>query len=180
MAKHGIKGMIGGGVAEGGAMHRVMEAYRDANVRAGRDLELGERTFRSASTSTSPTPRKRRSRPPPASTTKRTSRCSAHSVSCVRSATSRSMRCPTPSALRPADLPRIEDAVKTGGFLAGPPEQIIEQLKKVEAAYPGLDRVGVSHPVGTPQAVILEQMEMFAEEVMPAFSGRAVEAVPAD
>ena len=35
-------------------------------------------------------------------------------------------------------------------------------------------------PVGTSQAVILEQMEMFAEEVMPAFKGRAVELVPAD
>ena len=42
MAKHGIKGVIGGCVAEGGAMNRVIEAYRDANARAGRDLELGE------------------------------------------------------------------------------------------------------------------------------------------
>ena len=51
-----------------------------------------------------------------------------------------------PSRAPTADLPRIEDAVSTGGFLAGPPEVIIEQLKKLEAAYPGLDRVGVSHP----------------------------------
>jgi hypothetical protein len=38
-------------------------------------------------------------------------------------------------------LPRIEDAVKVGGFLAGRPEDIIEQLKAVEKRYPGLDRV---------------------------------------
>jgi hypothetical protein len=37
-------------------------------------------------------------------------------------------------------LPRIEDAVKVGGFLAGRPEDIIEQLKAVEKRYPGLDR----------------------------------------
>ena len=30
MAKHGIKGIIGGGVAEGGAMHRVIEAFQAA------------------------------------------------------------------------------------------------------------------------------------------------------
>ena len=35
MAKHGIKGVIGGGVAEGGGTHRVIEAFRDANARGG-------------------------------------------------------------------------------------------------------------------------------------------------
>ena len=29
--------MIGGGVSEGGAIRDVMEAYRDARVRAGRE-----------------------------------------------------------------------------------------------------------------------------------------------
>ena len=37
MAKYGIKGQIGGGVAEGGAMDTVITGYRDALVRAGRD-----------------------------------------------------------------------------------------------------------------------------------------------
>ena len=37
-------------------------------------------------------------------------------------------------------LPTIEDAVKAGGFLAGRPEDIVEQLKAVEQRYPGLDR----------------------------------------
>jgi hypothetical protein len=63
----------------------------------------------------------------------------------------------------------MEDAVQSGSFLCGPPERIIEQLKVVEERYPGLDRVGVSHPVGTPQTVILEQLEWFSESVMPAF-----------
>jgi hypothetical protein len=37
-------------------------------------------------------------------------------------------------------LPRTEDAVKAGDFLAGRPEDIIEELKAVEKRYPGLDR----------------------------------------
>jgi hypothetical protein len=85
-----------------------------------------------------------------------------------------------PSKAPTADLPRIEAAVESGGFLAGPPEQIIEQLKTLEERYPALDRVGVSHPVGTPQKVILEQLQRFAEEVMPAFKGKVEAAAPAD
>ena len=42
MAKHGIKGIIGGGVAEGGAVKRVVEAFRDAYARNGQETELGE------------------------------------------------------------------------------------------------------------------------------------------
>lgn len=43
---------------------------------------------------------------------------------------------------------------------------------RLEEAYPGLERVHVSHPLGTPQQVILEQLQQFAEEVMPAFTKR--------
>jgi hypothetical protein len=84
-------------------------------------------------------------------------------------------------ALAPtADLPRIEGAVEAGGFLAGPPHLIVEQLMALEDKYPGLERISVSHPVGTPEAVILEQLQRFAEDVMPAFKGRVEAAVPAD
>jgi alkanesulfonate monooxygenase SsuD/methylene tetrahydromethanopterin reductase-like flavin-dependent oxidoreductase (luciferase family) len=69
-----------------------------------------------------------------------------------------------------APLPSIKDAVRAGAYLCGPPERIIEQLKAVEARYPGLRRVTVGQPVGTPQQVILEQLEWFAKEVMPAFT----------
>ena len=79
-----------------------------------------------------------------------------------------------------AGLPTIERAVERQGFLCGPPELIIEQLKALEEEYPGLDRVGMSHPVGTPERVILEQLEWLAADVMPAFTSRVAEPVPAD
>jgi hypothetical protein len=82
MARHGIKGVIGGGSADGGALPRVIHAYRDALARVGRD--------------------------------------------------------------------------------------------------PGLERINVAHPVGTPQSVILEQLQQFAEEVMPAFTNRVTEPVAVD
>ena len=42
MAKMGIKGVVGGGSAEGGAMHRVVLAWQEAQARVGRQLQLGE------------------------------------------------------------------------------------------------------------------------------------------
>ena len=178
MAKHGIKGVIGGGVAEGGAMNRVIEAYRDANARAGRDLELGENLsigfhFYIADTQEEATA--------VAGKFYEENLKMFGPLRLVRALSDEQIDAMSdPSRAPTADLPRIEGAVRTGGFLAGPPEVIIEQLKKVEEAYPGLERVSVSQPVGTPQSVILEQMEQFAEEVMPAFAGRTAELVPAD
>jgi hypothetical protein len=66
-------------------------------------------------------------------------------------------------------LPTIEDAVKAGGFLAGRPEDIIEQLKAVEKRYSGLDRVICATPLGTPLNVQLADLDRFAKEVVPAF-----------
>src|ERR1051325_7633469 len=43
MAKHGIQGMVGGGSAEGGAMHKVVMAWQEAHAKLGKQIELGER-----------------------------------------------------------------------------------------------------------------------------------------
>jgi hypothetical protein len=51
-----------------------------------------------------------------------------------------------PARGRSLKPPTIADAVKAGGFLAGRPEDIIEQLKAVEKRYPGLDRVICATP----------------------------------
>ena len=72
-----------------------------------------------------------------------------------------------------ADLPRGEDAVESGGVLAGPPDLIIEQIKNLENKYPGLERISVSHPMGSTETVLTEQLQQFAEEVIPAFKKEA-------
>src|SRR5256885_14831781 len=73
-------------------------------------------------------------------------------------------------------LPRVEDAVKAGGFLTGTPADIIEQLKAVEKRYPGVDRVVCATPLGTPLDVQLEDLDRFAKEAMPAFRSAKVAA----
>ncbi|MDA0733883.1 MAG: LLM class flavin-dependent oxidoreductase [Chloroflexi bacterium] len=177
MAKYNIKGIIGGGVAEGGAIRDVVVAYQQAQMRAGRDLQLGENLsvgyhFYLADTQEQ--------------AMKEAAKYYEENLKMfgplrlVRTLSDEQIEAMgDPKRAPTAGLPTIDRAVQGGGFLCGPPELIIEQLKAVEAEYPGLDRISVGQPAGTPQKVILEQLEWFAKEVMPAFK-TAEAAVPAD
>ena len=79
-----------------------------------------------------------------------------------------------------AKLPRIEDAVKAGGFLCGNADDLIEHIKALEKKYPALDRISVSLSVGVSEEVSLEQLDRFAKEVMPAFKGGTENAPASD
>ena len=56
--------------------------------------------------------------------------------------------------------------------MVGPPERLVERLQELEERYAGLQEVHVGQVVGTDQQVILEQLEWFARDVMPAFKRR--------
>ena len=56
MVKHGMKGVIGGGAAPGGANAQAIAAWQDALARSGRDAELGEDLLITFSTHVAETP----------------------------------------------------------------------------------------------------------------------------
>ena len=179
MAKHGIKGIIGGGVAEGGAMDEIMRGYQKALIAAGRtDPKLGEDIslgyhFHIAKTQEQAI---KEAKGFYEENLKMFGPLRLH-----RGLTEQQMvDIGDPTKAPTANLPTIEEAVETGSFLCGPPELIIEKLKQVEVRYPGLDRVGMQHPMGTPEKVICEQLEWLAKEVMPAFKGEIPATTPAD
>lgn len=178
MAKHGIQGMVGGGSAEGGAMHKVVLAWQEAHARAGKPIALGERLcfgfhFLIANS--------RAEGIREAAKYYEENMKMFGELRLVRALTEEQIEIMRDPARAPgAKLPRIEDAVANGGFLTGSPAEIIEHLKKLEAAYPGLDRISVSLSVGVPEQLCLEQLERFATEVMPEFTGaRTPTLVPA-
>ncbi|HEU0021156.1 MAG TPA: LLM class flavin-dependent oxidoreductase [Dehalococcoidia bacterium] len=177
MAQHNIKGIIGGGVAEGGAIRDVVMAYQQAQMRAGRELQLGANLsigyhFYLADT--------REQAIKEAAKYYEENLKMFGPLRLARSLSDEQIEAMGDPRRAPvAGLPSLDRAVERGGFLCGPPEQIIRQLKVVEAEYPGLERISVGQPAGTPQQVILEQLEWFAQEVMPAFNA-AEAAVPAD
>ena len=175
MVKHGIKGIIGGGVAEGGAMDRVVEAWRDALARGGRESELGEDLSIGFHYYIADTQEK---------AIKEAAKYFEENLKMfgqlrlVRSLTDKQIEDMSDPKRAPyADLPTLEGAVKAGAVLCGSPEQIIESLMALEDKYPGLQRVSMSHPIGTPSKVILHQLEWLASDVLPAFTERA--AAPA-
>lgn len=167
MAKHGIRGVIGGGSAEGGAVERHMKGFQAAYARRGVQIAMGERLslgfqFHIAES--------REAAMKVAGKYYEENMKMFGELRLVRALSDEQIAAMRDPALVPGvELPRIEDAVKAGGFLAGTAADIIEQLKAVEARYPGLERVSCAMPLGTPLPMALEQLERFAKEVIPAF-----------
>ena len=176
MAKHGIQGVVGGGSAEGGAMHKVVLAWQEAHARAGKHIEPGERLcfgfqFYIADS------REQGARE--AAKYYEENMKMFGELRLVRAMTEEQIEIMRDPVRAPgATLPRIEEAIASGGFLCGSPAEIVDHLKALEAKYPALDRISVSLSVGVPKAVAMEQLERFATEVMPAF-GRAAVPEPA-
>jgi alkanesulfonate monooxygenase SsuD/methylene tetrahydromethanopterin reductase-like flavin-dependent oxidoreductase (luciferase family) len=171
MAKHGIQGVIGGGSAEGGIVHKVMVDFQAAHARIGKHVELGERLaigFQffiadSIEAGIREAGKYYEENMKMFGELRLVKALTDEQIAAMRD----------PKLAVNTKLPRIEDAVRAGGFLTGTPADIIESLKKIEAAYPGLSRVTVTLPLGTPLPVWLEQVERFANEVMPAFGAGA-------
>ncbi len=178
MVKHGIKGIIGGGVAEGGAMRNVVEAWKSAQARAGHEKALGEDLSIGFHFFLADTAEKG---------IKEASKYYEENIKMfgplrlVRDLSDQQILDMADPKLAPsAGLPTMEEAVQAVAVLCGPPERIVQQLRALEEEYPGLDRVSVGQPVGTPQKVILEQLEWFSQEVMPEFTRRAPASVQVD
>ena len=76
----------------------------------------------------------------------------------------------------------MEDAVRGGSWIVGPPELVTEKLMSLQDRWPGLERIHVNvTPMGTPLSMTLEQLELFATEVMPTFKKQQPQdPVPAD
>jgi alkanesulfonate monooxygenase SsuD/methylene tetrahydromethanopterin reductase-like flavin-dependent oxidoreductase (luciferase family) len=62
-----------------------------------------------------------------------------------------------------------EQVTRDRSLLYGPAERIIETIKHIEALYPGLETLILHPPELTHKHIMIEQIQRFADEVMPAF-----------
>ena len=74
----------------------------------------------------------------------------------------------TPGA--PTRIPSIRDGVAQKAWFCGPPQQVIDGIKSIEAKYPGLEHFMIHWAEGLPPKEFKEQLRRFAKEVMPAFA----------
>ena len=167
MAKHGIKGIVGGGsalMAEGPVI-----AFKEAWERAGHNVTLGENlciglNFHIAETKE-----------------KAIKEATPYFEEHVKMFAPLGMIPMKPAQLAALDkrgnwsaqnIPTLERAVDTGSWYCGPPEGFVDYLLTLQERYPGLEDINVQSSMGTPQTVMIEQLEAFAKEVMPTFQAR--------
>ena len=166
MAKHGMKGFIGGAAAAG-QTQQVVSAWRDAQLRAGRETEMGEDLAIGIPMYIADTEEKAIAE---ASMFFEENVKVFAPLGFVRGITDEQITAlEDPATAVVADLPTLRDAVKEGSWLCGPPERIVERLQELQHLLPGIEHVSVGHAVGTPQSVVLEQLAWFGREVIPAF-----------
>ena len=172
MAKHGIKGIVGGGAATGGASDSVVKQWQETLAKHGRETEFGGDLIVGVSTFIDDTEEKAK---------KGVKRYFEENMKMfaplgfVRGLSDDQITAlGRGSAARSAGLPTIEDAIKTGAWLVGPPELVTERLMELQDRFPGLQEVNVGASVmSTEQSVILEQLEFFGKEVMPKFKSQS-------
>ena len=164
MARHGIKGIVGGGSAL--MAERPITAFQEANARVGRDLALGQNLCLGMNFHIAETREK-----------------------AIREATpffEEHLKLFAPLGMVPMrpeqltrvtergnwaeqNIPTLDRAVETGSWYCGPPEGFVEYLQDLQDRYPGLEDINVQSSMGTPLAVMMEQLEAFATDVMPGF-----------
>jgi alkanesulfonate monooxygenase SsuD/methylene tetrahydromethanopterin reductase-like flavin-dependent oxidoreductase (luciferase family) len=165
MIKHGIKGIVGGGSAT--MAERPIVAYREAAARAGVDLALGENLCIGISFHIADT-REQAIR-------EATPWLEEHikmfgPLGFVPGLTPEQHRAIAQrGGWAAANVPTLAHFAKSGAWFCGPPEEFVAFLQALEEKYPGLEYVNVQSSMGTPKSVMIEQLQWFAKEVMPAF-----------
>jgi alkanesulfonate monooxygenase SsuD/methylene tetrahydromethanopterin reductase-like flavin-dependent oxidoreductase (luciferase family) len=163
MARHGIKGVVSA-TAET-VVQRWLADYQDAARRHGRERELGEDVILGFRMCLDDSVERAiaRARPYFEEHAKFMAplgmlRYSEEHVSAVAARQAQSATAAT-----------LENGVRNRTWLCGPSRDVVAYLKELEARYPGLEHVMIAWALGTPRALMLEQLQQFAAEVMPAF-----------
>ena len=167
MVKHGIKGVMGGGsalLAQGS-----VKAFQDAHARAGIETQMGENLCFGISFHLAPTREQAiaEARPFYEEHAKMFAplgflgKLENYQVEALGKR----------GGMAEANIPSLEDSCENGAWYCGPPEGFVEFLQELGDNFPGLEDVNVQSAMGTPEKIMLEQLEWFAADVMGKVTG---------
>ena len=71
-------------------------------------------------------------------------------------------------------LPPIDESVQEHALLCGTPDEVKAFLREFEQKYPAVETIIVGAPIFSPEKVVVEQLEWFAKEVMPAITPQPI------
>ena len=165
MARHGLKAMV---TLNGEKiLDDVVRAYHAACIKHGRQKQLGEDMIWGAGVYLADSKAEAMRRLEP-----------AHDerfkwfapFGFVRYADEHGRTWGSPGA--PASVPTLTEGVKQKAWFCGPPGEVIDGIKSIEAKYPGLENFMIHWAEGLGPAEFQDQLRRFAKEVMPAFKNR--------
>ena len=169
MARNGIGAMIGGGAAVAdGAAEELIQTWRSSLARTGRKTEPGGEMIVNFYTHLASTEEcaKAEVRPYVEEYLKVFAPAGLIDLSEPQLAALASG-----TGIEAAGLSDVVDQILASAWLCGPPESVAARLTAVQERYPGLEQINVGSVIGTPESVVLDQLQRFAEEVMPWFRG---------
>jgi alkanesulfonate monooxygenase SsuD/methylene tetrahydromethanopterin reductase-like flavin-dependent oxidoreductase (luciferase family) len=163
MAQKGLKAMV---TLNGEKiLDDVVRAYHDACTRHGRPKQLGEDMIWGAGLYLADSQQEAMRRVEP-SHDERYKWFAPFGF--VRYADEQGRTWGTPGA--PSRVPSLADGVRQKAWFCGPPSQVIDGIKSIEAKYPGLEDFMIHWAEGLPPDEFKEQLSWFARDVMPAFN----------
>jgi len=162
MMKHGIKGIIGGGSAL--MADKSIHAFQAAHQRAGIDAKLGENLCFGISFHLAPTHEQAINEARPYY--EEHAKMFGPLGFLGRLEKSQIEALGRRGGIDDAGIPTLEDACANGAWYCGPPDGFVEFLQEIGEKYPGVEDVNVQSAMGTPQTVMIEQLEWFARDVM--------------
>ena len=165
MVKHGIKGVIGGGSAL--LAESSVRAFQEAHARAGIETKLGENLCFGISFHLAPTREQAISEARPFY--EEHAKMFGPLGFLGRLTKEQHIALGQRGGVTRAGIPTLEDSCENGAWYCGPPNGFVEFLQKLGEKFPGLEAVNVQSAMGTPEAIMVEQLEWFARDVMPAF-----------
>jgi alkanesulfonate monooxygenase SsuD/methylene tetrahydromethanopterin reductase-like flavin-dependent oxidoreductase (luciferase family) len=166
MAKHQIKGIVGGGSAL--MAERPIVAFKEAYEKAGHNVVLGQNLCLGLNYHIAETREKAIKEATPFFEEHLKMFAPLNMVPMSAEALAKLQ---TRGGWAEERIPTLERAVETGSWYCGPPEGFVAYLQELQERYPGMEDVNVQSSMGTPLAVMQEQLTAFGEDVLPKILG---------
>ena len=163
MMKYGIKGIIGGGSAL--LLNNNITKFHEAHLRAGKESQLGTDLCLGISFHIAETKEK--------AIKEATPFYEEHAkmfgpLGFLGQLTDEQVEAiSTRGGIPNSGIPDLEWACENGAWYCGPPEGFVDFLSVLNEKFPGLEDVNVQSAMGTPEKVMVEQLKIFGNEVMP-------------